>query len=919
MARTPEPTVNITEGIQPAAQILDTYVRPATTAPSPLHAVADALAPLSHELFGLAAEQQAQQNKAEKAAGEAAFWNQNQDGAAEGVASGKIPADRSPKFMEGYAGMAGLNDGAQINQTIGPDYTKLDKTSTDPAAFDKWFFPYVRSKANPALMNNPAYSHAWGNQVAQLHARLSAQFVTDRSDALKAGAFQSFSGSLGNTMDDQYYGSGGQPDTIKLAQSLNDIRVAAYKSGMEKAQVDKGLVDVIATKAIETKNPALLEALKQIPADPNDPAGVKLGETEYGNATTLKTQQSIQTRLLQDQERQQKETDRKDKEAGNAALTGVLLKWAQDSNYIPSASEIATISKIKPEFVSTMATLRENILKNDTIEDPNAIKTLYDDMYKSGDPQGKIEAAIGKGVLKTGSSIDNAVKFGNLVENYQKSGGAFKITEDPSFKGLEQAIITHTKDPKWAGSMFAEQGLTDAGRQALYDARVSAMEWATTHPNASALDRTKFLFELQEGMMKRIQPGVDLGSATGEFKPKYSPAPGAPSTAVQAPPAAPASPQPTPPPQAPQNNAPAVTPGPAGGQRQGSLIDTPAKAAQALAKLPQPPSVADLPGLGVSPEVVQKINQAAANANMQPQAFINEMYKRAKALGPRGEAAPTEGQPQVTPASFTVPMPGGGRVEVHGVSPEVQAQVTEMVQRMARLGGGTSQQAAQNGDSMRGELSARYESAHAGSGAIAHDSTGGWSYGRYQFASGGSVADGSAVRGFLATLKQRAPELEAKLEAAGGASAAKAGSSEFKAAWKQASADPRFRDAEDEAAYKNLVGPAVAATKRETGLDVNTRSHAVQEVMWSTAIQHGGNGAAHLWRNALKGRDPSTMSDAELIRALYTERSRVGVYFRHSTQSVQQSVKNRFADEERHALAMLQQEGTGTTKVASAE
>jgi hypothetical protein len=160
----------------------------------------------------------------------------------------------------------------------------------------------------------------------------------------------------------------------------------------------------------------------------------------------------------------------------------------------------------------------------------------------------------------------------------------------------------------------------------------------------------------------------------------------------------------------------------------------------------------------------------------------------------------------------------------------------------------------------------------------------------------------------LADLKASAPDLAEKLEQAGGAEAARSGSADFKAAWQAAAKDPRFRDAEDESAYKNLVGPAVQGTYRLTGLNVNERSHAVQEVMWSTAIQHGGSGAAHLWRNALRGHDPQTMTDAELIQALYAERSKVNIYFRSSSAAVKASVRRRFADERQHALAMLQSE-----------
>lgn len=808
MARAPEPDVRITEGVQPAAGIYDTYVRPATPAPSPLHEVASALAPLSSELFSLSNQQRDEQAKKDLAAGQAAFWSDNQDGAAEGVATGKIPAQASPKFMDGYAGMAAIHDAAVINQSIGPDYTSLDKTTADPQAFDKWFFPYVKSKANPALVNNPAYAHAWAASVAQLHGSLSAKYVQDRSDALKSGAFQSFSGSLGNAIDEQYYGSGGSPDTIKLGETVQGIRSIATQSGLEKAQVDKAVIDVVATKALETKNPALLDVLNTIPADPKNPTGVKLGETEYGNATRVKLQQSIQTRLLQDRERAQKETDRQDKEQGNATLSDVLTQWSKDAHYIPTEAQIAKINKVHPEFRASMAKLRENLLSNDTVEDPQAKTTLFEDIFHSGDPQTQIDKAIRTGVLKTPGSIDEAVKFGNLVENYNKTGGSFKITQDPSFKSLEQAIITHTKDPKLFGSMFAEQGLTDAGRSALYDARLTAMQWSSQHANAGAMERAEFLFKLQEGILKKITPPPTAGAVGDEFKPSYTPAPGAPSTQAQ-PPVAPQAPSGGPPvtpsqaPVVPQptqgNNAPAAAPGGT------ALLD-------AIRSSPTSPTVETLGTLGVTPELVQQFRDAATRAGQDPNAILKKFWDQRAAPGKQGaveggshlqeanqamgltpqeqalyqrhltnlsgsggvdnpdgsrstlfqasvehdgkvyniptvwegkilpvpeavrrveaegwdkfpsyanEAAAEaryqqmhsfmekdtqdyfarknrqgslEGGSQAQPVSLT--LPGGGRVDLHGLTPEVQAQVTQMVQRVARLATSPTPQAS---------------------------------------------------------------------------------------------------------------------------------------------------------------------------------------------------------------------------------
>lgn len=207
-----------------------------------------------------------------------------------------------------------------------------------------------------------------------------------------------------------------------------------------------------------------------------------------------------------------------------------------------------------------------------------------------------------------------------------------------------------------------------------------------------------------------------------------------------------------------------------------------------------------------------------------------------------------------------------------------------------------------------GSLSAKYESGGKSS-SVSYDRTGGWSYGKYQFVGGGRTADGSSMQTFLSTLKDRDPEAYSKLESAGGFSGARTGSSSFRSAWREVSSRPGFQQAEADNARSTLFAPAAAQVAKRTGLDVSQRSPALQEVLFSTAIQHGPGGAPALWDKALTGADPSKLSDADIINRLYDERSKVGSYFKSSTKEVQDSVRNRFTQERADALSLLGQAG----------
>lgn len=120
-----------------------------------------------------------------------------------------------------------------------------------------------------------------------------------------------------------------------------------------------------------------------------------------------------------------------------------------------------------------------------------------------------------------------------------------------------------------------------------------------------------------------------------------------------------------------------------------------------------------------------------------------------------------------------------------------------------------------------------------------------------------------------------------------------------------AKANPtKFEQYQHDYIQQKFYAPAVSSIKKSTGLDVNTRSLAVQNAVWSTAVQHGQAGANKVVKNA--GIN-SSMSDAEIIRRIYTERSANNgkKYFPSSTTAIQQSVVRRFNNELKDAYTML--------------
>lgn len=194
-----------------------------------------------------------------------------------------------------------------------------------------------------------------------------------------------------------------------------------------------------------------------------------------------------------------------------------------------------------------------------------------------------------------------------------------------------------------------------------------------------------------------------------------------------------------------------------------------------------------------------------------------------------------------------------------------------------------------------GTLSARYESnGDPGTVSTGNGDIGGVSYGSYQM----STASGSASQ-FVAN-SPYASEF-ASLQP---------GTPAFGDKWREIAArDPAgFQAAQHEYIKENYYDVLSNQLQQDIGLDPNQHSNALQQVIWSTSVQHGAY--TDIVEEALAGREVGKMSDTDLINAIYAERGRTDengalVHFRDSSYDVQQGVASRFRNENQDALNLL--------------
>lgn len=207
-----------------------------------------------------------------------------------------------------------------------------------------------------------------------------------------------------------------------------------------------------------------------------------------------------------------------------------------------------------------------------------------------------------------------------------------------------------------------------------------------------------------------------------------------------------------------------------------------------------------------------------------------------------------------------------------------------------------------------GSLSAQFESGKAGSAAIGYDSTGGTSYGKYQIASNsGTFAE------FIKFAKEKGYTDIANALSSGPANTG-GRTGVVPNIWRELAKSGKLGSLEHDFIKKSHYDVSFSGIKNPELKAMIESSPVLQDVLWSTSVQHGPDGGASVFNSAYK----PGMSPDEFIRAVYSVR---GTKFGSSTPQVRASVQNRFKTELSIALGRLQQESTDkpTTELASTE
>lgn len=198
---------------------------------------------------------------------------------------------------------------------------------------------------------------------------------------------------------------------------------------------------------------------------------------------------------------------------------------------------------------------------------------------------------------------------------------------------------------------------------------------------------------------------------------------------------------------------------------------------------------------------------------------------------------------------------------------------------------------------MLGQTSRLFESGRGGAGTVStgRGDFGGVSYGAYQLSSSAGT-----LQRFLKTSRY-GEQFEGL----------RPGTPEFNARWRElAKNDPSFGEAQHAFIRASHFDPAMSGLKN-AGIDLTQHGPAVQEAMWSTAVQFGagsarrGTGAIGMFQKSLAGQDVASMSDRDIVTALQNYKlANNDRLFRSSSEQVRAGTARRAMDEKRSLWAL---------------
>jgi hypothetical protein len=504
MARPTFQGISAPEIIQPVAQPVNTYVRPADPAPSPLHGLAEGLASLSSGLTNFMEKRQAVTDQEDALKGQEAFNENNQIGWAELVKQNPAMASKSPVFMKSYKAAQGDLAGIQLQEQFNREYLAWPgKTDTNPEAFKTFLTDFISKNG---LSNDPGVLRGLLPHINQLKENAYKAWSDDSGKAAYESAANTQAAISGRTIDAANKQGMLDPKGVNydgLWADMMSRREQQLKTGLLPDDLDDGMVGSITAKAVENADPKLLDILdRKVPGKDINYSDLPKYRAAIDDARhkidTIGRQKGEDARLAQ---------QAADKKERGQLWAGISLKLSTDPRAPIEDSVFERLGVLGDgKARQTVAEMRSTFNNGEALEDPSEILHLQEDIAS-----GKINSLedLNK---RVGHSIQDPKTFATLADRLtkvqeQKAKGTDVFADRTANFYLTQ-IRDRTRDPKLVQSLLGDESMSDEGMQARMDLQTAIWHWDDTHPDGDPTERAQFIDKVGTMIVSRIDKNV---------------------------------------------------------------------------------------------------------------------------------------------------------------------------------------------------------------------------------------------------------------------------------------------------------------------------------------------------------------------------------------------------------------------------
>lgn len=502
MARPQVREVSAPSAIQGVAAPVSTYVRPADPGRSPLHELAEGLAAFNSGLGALLDKRKAESEAAEAARANVDFHRNNQEGYAEAVRQGKIPAWASDAYVQSYKKQQGNLAGLRLRDRFNLAYQQWEgRHDADHDGYAAWAAQWVAQ--NVGDEQDPYILAGLAPHLESLTLGGMDTFSTERDTRLKENARATTGALVTHSLEEAHdeYATTGQIDWDTHWGNILAEREAALARGDNGVAVDSLIVDSILLQAERTADMDYLKLLDRTLPGQTQPLALdpKVREAVTKSQDRIKaTQGALASDIASERDRMEKQQQ----EELWADTLGRILKGEP----VPEEN-IVTLERRDGEARIKVARYQKEAVGLDTQEDPESLLDVFTQIDQ-GAGAGFVIRMREQGVIRDPATLTKALDRVKAVQNALKDGGVFT---SPTYKDIVKLVTNETGPTGITTTLDGTGPISAEGMEALYDFRQMLLDWETRNPNASMMEKEKAAREAGEIIRSRIVPDNDMG------------------------------------------------------------------------------------------------------------------------------------------------------------------------------------------------------------------------------------------------------------------------------------------------------------------------------------------------------------------------------------------------------------------------